>query len=113
MKAELADIFKRLSSRLRESGEVQSVTIGGEFFRIYQLSEISLQVETISGRERPDGISFNVFNEDMFLSPDGQISVTDENQVGGSVYVLRDADTLQALYAFLRWRLSVLNRLGF
>lgn len=111
MKPELSEIFEQLSKRLQDFGDTQTVSVEGEDFRIYQLSELSLQLELQSGREVPSGISFEVFDDEMFLTPDGSISVTDETQDEVSVYSLTDQNTIKAIYVFLKWRLTAIVNL--
>lgn len=113
MNSELAEVFKRLGRKIQELGEAQNVSLENERFRVYQLSELSLQSEISLGIETLSGISFEVFNEEMFLTPDGSISVSDDSQAELEVYSLKDEDTLHAIYIFLRWRLNTIQKLGF
>jgi hypothetical protein len=105
-------IFEHLVSALQDLGDIIENTTSDGVFRLYSLSELTLVVkQTNDNTWEPDGITFELFGNEFFLMPDGSISVTDEEMGQDSVYALTDGNLNKAMFDFLQWRVSVLEKL--
>ena len=106
------EIFEHLVSVLQTSGDIIESTTSDGVFRLYLLSELTLVVkQTNDNTWEPSGIIFELFGNEFFLMPDGSISVTDEEMSQDSVYALTDGNLDKAVFDFLQWRVSVLEKL--
>lgn len=110
---ELSEIFKQLCDRLKEFGQTQEVKIKESTFKVYKISEVSLQTEITKNVEKTNGISFEALDDSLFLTADGSVSVSTEDNNEVSVYTLKDDETLRMIYLFLKWRLMTFKKIGF
>ena len=104
-------IFEHLVSALQDLGDIIENTTSDGVFRLYLLSELTLVSKQMNNTWEPDGITFELFGNEFFLMPDGSISVTDEEMGQDSVYALTDGNLDKAVFDFLQWRVSVLEKL--
>lgn len=105
------EIFEHLVSVLQTSGDIIESTTSDGVFRLYSLSELTLVSKQTNNTWEPDGITFELFGTEFFLMPDGSISVADEEMGQDSVYALTDGNLNKAVFDFLQWRVSVLEKL--
>ena len=105
------EIFEHLVSVLQTSGDIIESTTSDGVFRLYSLSELTLVSKQVNNTWESHGITFELFGNEFFLTPDGSISVTDEEMGQDSVYALTDGNLNKAVFDFLQWRVSVLEKL--
>lgn len=104
-------IFEHLVLVLQTSGDIIESTTSDGVFRLYSLSELTLVSKQVNNTWESHGITFELFGNEFFLTPDGSISVADEEMGQDSVYALTDGNLNKAVFDFLQWRVSVLEKL--
>ena len=105
------EIFEHLVLVLQTSGDIIESTTSDGVFRLYSLSELTLVSKQVNNTWESHGITFELFGNEFFLTPDGSISVADEEMGQDSVYALTDGNLNKAVFDFLQWRVSVLEKL--
>lgn len=104
--------FKGLAIAIRDKGSVVDRKIDGEFFKVCEINEMKLVLTQYRKGWIPEGIIFQLFGEDFYLTPNGSISVTsDAEEENENVFSLSDDELLSVISSFLRWRLKVLTAL--
>lgn len=104
------ETFKRLVLALAEHGVSETKNINGVSYRAYKVSELTLILAKFKEKWTPEGISFELFGYEFFITPDGSISITD-NEDDSDIFSLNDEELLAVVTSFLKWRLSVVDKL--
>lgn len=107
------ETFIELVKIIRDQGEVEYFTNDGIHYRNYTISELSLVISRVQDSWIPEGITFELFGTQFFLTPDGNITAAD-NEAGQTpdFYALTDQALLAIVASFLTWRLKVLKQLN-
>lgn len=105
------ETFKKLVVIMSKLGSLESKNIDGVEYRAYHLSELTLVLARFGRGWTPEGLMFEMLGSEMFLTPDGNVSVTDDEDPENGVYDLQDAELLGLVSSFLKWRLNVIMRL--
>lgn len=104
--------FKRLALAIKNNGEVCDRKIDDAIFRVCEASELVLVLTEYRSGWIPEGIIFNLFGEEFYLTPDGAISITEKDDAGNdAVYSLTDEILLGVVSSFLSWRLKIIEKL--
>lgn len=109
MNPALINLFARLSEAMRAVGECEVKHLRRTQFRVFDVSEISLLEQKIDGIWQSEGITFELFGDEMMFTPDGDITVCDQTGPEIEVYSIGEAKMLKAVGMFLAWRLKVLE----
>ena len=105
------ETFKKLVLALAKHGFVESRVIDSVEYKAYKVSELTLILSQFKDKWTPEGVSFALFGQDVFISPDGNISVSDADDTDADVFSLKDEELMAVVASFLKWRLSVIERL--
>lgn len=105
------ETFKKLVLALAEHGIVESRVIDDVQYKAYKVSELTLILSQFKEKWTPEGISFELFGNDFFISPDGSIAISDSDDQDAEVFSLNDNELMAVVTSFLKWRLSVISRL--
>lgn len=106
------ETFKRLVIAIRDTGDMNEREINGTLYKVCEISELSLVLVKYPKGWAPEGITFELFGIEFFLTSDGSISIIDEDETDNeNVYSLSDQSLLNAVSSFLKWRLKVLEKL--
>lgn len=105
------ETFKQLAVAIRNNGDISDQLIDGEPYRICQVSELSLILSRYKTGWLPEGITFELFGSEFFITPDGNVSlVEDSDKDNENIYTLSEKTILSAVSSFLKWRLTVLEK---
>lgn len=105
------ETFKSLALAIRDNGDVDDREINGSVFKVCEISELTLVLSRHKAGWEPEGITFELFGSEFFLTPDGSISIVDEDDDNEAIYSLSDKSLLVAVSSFLSWRLKILEKM--
>lgn len=110
------DTFKNLVIAIRDHGNYDEREIDGELYRVYVVNDLQLVLVRFKNAWKPEGVSFTLFNNSFFIAPGGNITITedeDDPTAGESdIYSLSDEELISVVSSFIKWRLSVMMKLG-
>lgn len=105
------ETFIDLVTTIRDNGTVSDFQRDGIAYRSYEVSELTLVISRAKNSWIPEGISFQLFGEDFFVTPDGNITLSDtDDEEVPEFYTLQDSTLIAIVSSFLKWRLNVLKK---
>jgi hypothetical protein len=105
------ETFTRLVEVVRRKGESEDKTVRGRQFRVVTISEFTVIFERLEKGWRTDGITFELFSAEFFITPDGSISITNDEE-RDELYSVSDRTLVSVVGSFLNWRLGVLEKIS-
>lgn len=106
------DTFRRLVIAIRDKGEVDDRKINGSLYKVCEISEMTLILSKHERGWAPEGITFELFGAEFFLTTDGSISIIEnENEDNEEIYSLDDQALVSVVSSFLKWRVTILEKL--
>lgn len=105
------DTFKKLVLALAEHGISESKVIDSIEYKAYKSGELTLILSKVGTRWTPEGIQFELLGSEFFITSDGSVTISEDEDDDADVYLLNDTELIAVVASFLKWRLSVLNRL--
>lgn len=104
--------FKRLIYAIREHGTLNHRELNGQVYKVYEVSELTLVMSQRQKGWVPEGITFELFGAEFFLTQDGAISIIeDSDNENDTIYSLSDQTLLSVVSNFLVWRLKILEKM--
>ena len=107
------ETFKNLVIAIRDNGNYEEREIGDELYRVYVVNDLQLILSKFKNAWKPEGVSFTLFNNSFFIAPNGNITISedDESDEDSDIYSLSDEELVPVVSSFINWRLSVLMKL--
>lgn len=107
------ETFKNLVIAVRDNGNYEEREIGDELYRVYVVNDLQLILSKFKNAWKPEGVSFTLFNNSFFIAPNGNITISedDESDEDSDIYSLSDEELVSVVSSFINWRLSVLMKL--
>lgn len=107
------ETFKNLVIAIRDNGNYEEREIGDELYRVYVVNDLQLILSKFKNAWKPEGVSFTLFNNSFFIAPNGNITISedDESDEDSDIYSLSDEELVSVVSSFINWRLSVLMKL--
>lgn len=109
------DTFKNLVIAIRDNGDYEERKIDNELYRVYVVNDLQLILSKFKNAWKPEGVSFNLFNNSFFIAPSGSITIAEDdesqNDENSDIYSLSDEELISVVSSFINWRLSVLMKL--
>lgn len=105
------ETFKKIVLAIAEHGMPESRVIDNTEYKAYKINELTLILSKHGNKWAPEGISFELFAKDFFISPDGSITVSDRSGQDLELFALKDFEIVAVVASFLKWRLSVITKL--
>lgn len=107
------ETFKNLVIAIRDNGNYEEREIGDELYRVYVVNDLQLILSKFKNAWKPEGVSFTLFNNSFFIAPNGNITISedDESDEDSDIYSLSDEELVSVVSSFINWRLSVLIKL--
>ena len=107
------ETFKNLVIAIRDNGNYEEREIGDELYRGYVVNDLQLILSKFKNAWKPEGVSFTLFNNSFFIAPNGNITISqdDESDEDSDIYSLSDEELVSVVSSFINWRLSVLIKL--
>lgn len=106
-------LFIELVQAIQQNSQLEEVKVSGASYGRNDFGELTLLLDYNIRDDLwiPEGISFDLFGKEFFLTPDGTISVFEDFGNGEDVYALIDTELLATIKSFLTWRLGCILKL--
>lgn len=112
----MRSVCKRLATNIlaanaKNKGSYKEREVNGELSRFYEYNELSLSLTKIDNKWKIDGLSFEVFGNEFFLTVDGSVSMVVGDEGNEQVFTVKDEKLIKSLSVFLEWRNNALEEL--